>query len=263
MIRRNLLALSVFVVLAACSGSQASAPDPVDPTTPVVDPGAKPDPIAAAVANTERPEEDRVRDPDRRPGDVLAFFGIAPGMKVVDLAAGAGYYTELLARVVGPTGSVLAQNNAFVLGFAEKPLTERLARPGLENIERLDSEFDDLQLPGELDAVLMVLFYHDTYWMKTDRAKMNAEVLAALKPGGIFGIVDHHAAAGSGERDVKSLHRVDAAIVKQELLAAGFELAGESQVLRHAEDDRTKNVFDDALRGKTDRFVYKFRKPAP
>jgi predicted methyltransferase len=90
---------------------------------------------------------------------------------------------------------------------------------------------------------------------------MNAQILAALEPGGIFAVIDHHAAAGSGERDVKSLHRVDAELVKQELLAAGFELEAESDILRHTEDDRTKNVFDDSLRGRTDRFIYKFKKP--
>lgn len=221
--------------------------------------------IRNAVASPERLEEDRVRDVDRHPAEVLAFFGIGPDMKVAEMAAGRGYYTELLARVVGPGGSVLAQNNAYVLEkFAEAPLTERLARPGLENVTRLDTEFDDPQLPtGELDSVLMVLFYHDTYWMKTDRTRMNAAIFAALKPGGVFGVIDHHAAAGSADRDVQTLHRIDAELVKREVLAAGFVLEGESAVLAHPEDDRTKNVFDEALRGETDRFVYKFRKPTP
>lgn len=262
---RRLIPL-LILVFAACSGSQEPAPvTPVPATT--AEPAAPlsaADPIAAAVGHPERPEEDRARDADRKPADVLAFLGISPGMKAADMAAGGGYYTELLARVVGPTGSVLAQNNAYVLDkFAEKPLTERLARPGLEHVTRLDTEFDDPQLPvGELDAVVMVLFYHDTYWMKTDRARMNAAIFAALKPGGTFGVIDHHATAGAGDRDVKTLHRIEASMVKDEVLAAGFVLEAESQVLRHTDDDRTKNVFDDSLRGKTDRFVLKFRKPA-
>jgi predicted methyltransferase len=220
--------------------------------------------IAAAVAHPDRPTEDRERDPERRPADVLAFFGVGPDMTVADLMTGRGYYAELLARVVGPRGVVYAQNNAFVVErFADAPLRERLARPGLENVVRLDRELEDPGLPdGQLDVVLMVLFYHDTFWQKVDRAAMNRAIFAALEPGGVFGVVDHHAEAGSGDRDVQTVHRVDAELVKAEIVAAGFELVAQSDLLRHPDDDRTVNVFDPAIRGKTDRFVYKFRKPA-
>lgn len=239
----------------------------MDPAAAPVDAAAAPVDAAAAIATAvdhpDRPADDRGRDGDRRPAAVLAFFEVAPGMKVADLMTGRGYYAELLARVVGPTGTVYAQNNAFVVQrFADGPLRERLARPGLERVVRLDRELDDPGLPaGELDRVMMVLFYHDTYWQKVDRAAMNRAVFAALRPGGIYGVVDHHAEAGSLDRDVETLHRVDAALVEREILAAGFELVGTSDVLRHPEDRRDLNVFDPALRGKTDRFVYKFRKP--
>ena len=224
--------------------------------------GEIPDHIHAAVDAPDRPEADRARDADRKPGEVLTFFGIEPGDQAVDLMGGAGYYTELLSRVVGGEGVVYAQNNAFVLTrFADKPLTERLKNPDLANVRRLDRELDDPGLPDGLDAVIMILFYHDTYWQGVDREKMNAAIFKALKPGGIFGIVDHHAEAGSGSRDVKTIHRMDEGLVRGELLAAGFELAAESDILRHPEDPRSENVFSPNIRGKTDRFVLKFRKP--
>jgi predicted methyltransferase len=220
--------------------------------------------VAAAVAATSRPSEDRDRDADRRPADVLTFFGIEAGATVAELMTGRGYYAEILARAVGPNGKVYAQNNAFVLEkFAEQAITDRLAKPGLENVVRLDREIDDPGLPaGELDAVLMILFYHDTYWMEADRAAMNKAIFDALKPGGLYGVIDHHAEAGSGARDVKSLHRLEAALAEREILAAGFVLEASSELLHHPEDDRTKNVFDESIRGKTDRFIFKFRKPA-
>lgn len=219
--------------------------------------------IAAAVAAPDRPAEDRARDADRRPAEILTFFGIERGATVAELMTGRGYYAELLARAVGPEGKVYAQNNAFVLDrFARSAITERLARPGLGNVVRLDSELDALDLPaGQLDAVLMILFYHDTYWMEVDRSAMNRAVYLALKPGGVYAVVDHHAAAGSGERNVKSLHRMEASLAKREILEAGFTFVSESDLLRHPDDDRTKSVFDDTIRGKTDRFVYLFRRP--
>ena len=219
--------------------------------------------IRAAVDAPERPADDRARDGDRRPADVLAFFGVAPGMKVADLMTGRGYYAEILARVVGPEGAVYAQNNRFVVErFADKPLNERLARMGLKQVIRWDRELNALELPeGQLDVIQMVLFYHDTFWQNVDRAAMNREIFKALKPGGIYGVIDHHAAAGAGDSQVNTLHRVEASVVKKDILAAGFEFVGESDILAHPEDNRQTNVFSDEIRGKTDRFVFKFRKP--
>ena len=185
-------------------------------------------------------------------------------MKVADVVAASGYYTEILASAVGPTGTVWAHNHRWVLErFGEEGISKRLAKPGLANAVRWDRELEELGLPvAELDAVLIVLFYHDTVWQGVDREAMNAEVWKALKPGGVYGVIDHHAEAGSGDRDVKTIHRIDAELVKREILAAGFVLDAESDVLRHAEEDRTKSVFDESIRGLTDRFVYRFRKPA-
>lgn len=259
MIQNSLIAkLALFSALTTCVawGHDAAANDaaPVPPS------------IAAAVAHSDRPADDRARDADRRPAEVLAYFDIQPGMKVADLMAGAGYYSEILCRAVGSDGKVYIQNNAYVLGRFGKTmnpaLEARLNQPDLKHCVRHDRELDALGLPeGELDAVLMVLFYHDTYWQKTDREAMNAQILRALKPGGVYGIIDHQAEAGSKDRDVKTIHRIDAEMVKEEILAAGFEWDGESDLLRHPEDDRTKNVFAPGVRGKTDRFLYKFKKP--
>lgn len=220
--------------------------------------------LRAAIETDARPAEDRARDPDRRPFEVLSFLGLRPGMQVADLAAGGGFYTEILARLVGPRGRVFAQNSPFVLAsFAEQPLRERLARLRMDHVQRLDTEFDEPGLPaGALDAALMFLYYHDVYWLGTDRARMKQAVFDALRPGGVFAVIDHHAPAGSRDRHVEDLHRVDAAMVKQEILDAGFVLDGESDLLRQPGDDRTRNVFDPAVRGKTDRFLYRFRKPA-
>lgn len=219
--------------------------------------------VAAAVADASRPDEDRNRDENRKPADVLTFFGIAPGMKVADLMAGGGYYSHILSRLVGPDGVVYVQNNRTVLErFADRQLSARMEAADLDNVVRLDRELEDLGLPeGDLDAVLMVLFYHDTYWMKTDRPRMNAQILASLKPGGVFGIIDHVAEAGSADRDVSTLHRIDPETVKSEIVAAGFVLEEESDLLRTPDDDHTINVFNPDIRGRTDRFIYRFRKP--
>lgn len=209
-----------------------------------------------------RPEEDLARDADRKPFEVLEFLELQSGMKVVELMSGGGYYAHVVAEVVTPGGKVWAHNSPFVLKrFAEGPITERLQHPALGHVARLDRELDDPGLPDGLDAVIIVLFYHDTYWQDVDRERMNAAVFDALKPGGVYGVIDHHAEAGSGERDVTTLHRVDEALVRSEIEAAGFKLDASSDILRHPEDDRTINVFDPAIRGKTDRFILRFRKP--
>jgi predicted methyltransferase len=253
------LGCSNTTVPAQTEGSRAQAED-ARPAATAPAPAA--DETAPNPADT-RPEEDVMRDADRKPREVLEFFGIAEGMQAVDLMAGRGYYSHVIAQVVGPTGKVWAHNSPFVLNrFAEKPISERLALPGMEHVERLDTELDDPKLPSDIDAVTIVLFYHDTYWQGVDREQMNAAIFAALKPGGIYGVVDHYAEDGSGDRDVKSLHRVDAELVKKEILAAGFEWVGESDLLRRPNDERTINVFTPEIRGKSDRFVFKFRKPS-
>jgi predicted methyltransferase len=222
------------------------------------------DPLAAAMALPDRLATDKARDADRMPDQVLDFFGIKRGMHVADLMAGDGYFTEILAHAVGSKGRVYCQNTAIPLKvFAEKPLTARLARPGLEEVVRLDSEFDDSGLPEGLDAAILIRFYHDFGWMEVDRDMFNDMVFSKLKPGGLFGVVDHVAKAGEGISQGQSLHRVDPALVREEIEAAGFVLEAESFLLRNKDDNHEWNIFSDGSkrRDKTDRFIYLFRKP--
>jgi predicted methyltransferase len=223
--------------------------------------------IHAAVNAPDRDDKDKALDPGRHPAEMLSFFGIAPGMKVGELVAGAGYTTELLARTVGGAGSVWAENPPFILDkFAAIPWTARLGKPVMANVRRLDRELDAPFAPEthELDAVLIVLFYHDTVWLKTDRAKMNKAVFDALKSGGVYGVVDHSARAGAGTTVAQSLHRIEEKTVVDEVTKAGFKLAGEADFLRNPKDARDWNDSPTAAAGKrgtSDRFVLKFVKP--
>ena len=248
----------------AASGSAAVAPAPADAKAPTL---AVSPAIQAVLAAPDRSDADRALDAGRHPAEMLAFFGIAPGMKVAELGAGGGYTAEILARAVGATGVVYGENNKFIVEkFAQKPWSERLAKPVMKNVVRVDRELDD-PLPAEahdLDAVFMVLFYHDTVWMETDRAKMNLAVFKALKPGGVFAIIDHSGRAGTGTTETKTLHRIDEEAVKKELLAAGFKPGGSADFLRNAGDARDWNDSPGAAkekRGTSDRFVLKFVKP--
>jgi predicted methyltransferase len=251
----------VALLLRASTGAAAG------PTPSRIDPVAVPTAIRNVVDAPNRSDADRALDAGRHPAEMLAFYDITPGMRVAELGAGGGYTTELLARTVGPTGVVYGQNPSLVLQrFAEKPWSERLAKPELHNVVRVDREFND-PLPPEahdLDAVFIVLFYHDTVWQNVDRAKMNRAVFQALRPGGVYAIVDHSAADGSGTRDVQTLHRIDERVVRDEVTAAGFALAAEAEFLRNPSDQRDWNDSPSAAadrRGTSDRFVLKFVKP--
>jgi predicted methyltransferase/uncharacterized protein (DUF1684 family) len=230
----------------------------------------------SAVNDSLRPDQDRERDPLRRPAELLGFFGIDEGMRVADLQATHGYYTEILSTVVGPGGRVYAQNNDFVVARFGERLGHRLQKlreAGRDNVERMDAEMDEMELPRDLDVVLLVRFYHDLFWQPrpdgtlTDRAEFLRRVYGSLKPGGVFGVVDHHAQAGSGARAAldseNGLHRIDVELVKQEVLAVGFLLQDESTLLRHPEDTRDWNIFIEnrTRRDTTDRFVLRFVKP--
>lgn len=243
-------------------------PEPPKPASPDYTPAADvPEAIRAAVTASDRDDKDRALDAGRKPAEVMAFFKIAPGQKVGELFAGPGYTTEVLARIVGDTGKVYAQNTKEILErFARKPLEERLAKPAMKNTVSVEQPTETPFPPDvkNLDAVICVLNYHDYVWQKVDRAKMNKAVFAALKPGGVYGIVDHSAKQGTGLGDVETLHRIDEDAVKKEILAAGFKLDGESDVLRNAEDPRDWNASPRAAaekRGTSDRFTLRFVKP--
>lgn len=246
--------------VAAGSGSAVVVP----PYTPAAD---VPEPLKAAIAAPDRTDADRALDAGRKPGEVLAFFKIAPGEKIGELVAGGGYTTELMARTLGESGTIWAQNTKEILDrFARKPWTERAAKPVMKHVVGVERPFDD-PFPADaknLDAVVTVINYHDVVNANADRAKMNKAVFDALKPGGIYGVVDSSAQDGSGTRDCDTLHRIDEAVVKQEVLAAGFKLDGESNVLRNPADKRDWNSSPKAAgarRGTSDRFVLRFVKP--
>ncbi|MHC4838487.1 MAG: class I SAM-dependent methyltransferase, partial [Planctomycetota bacterium] len=212
----------------------------------------------------DRLRSDLARDAERQPARILDFFDIKRGMRVADLMAGDGYYSEILSRAVGPDGAVWCQNTAIPLRvFADAPLTARLADDRLPNVTRLDAEFDAVGLPEGLDAAILIRFYHDFGWQEVDRPAFNAMVFHHLKPGGVFGVVDHHAAEGAGIYGGRSLHRVEAAMVREEIEAAGFVLEAESYVLTDPEDTLDWNVFsrDHGGRDSTSRFVHLYRKP--
>ncbi|MCV6604371.1 MAG: methyltransferase domain-containing protein [Porticoccaceae bacterium] len=219
--------------------------------------------LQAALQHPNRPAQDKAADDNRKPAQLLAFFGIKKGMQVADMMSGRGYYAEILSRYLGPDATVYAQNNSIALGrFADKAMNKRLNGRDLDNVVRLDRELEEPGFPvAKLDAVLLGLFYHDSYWMKADRHKMNRAIYDSLKPGGVFALWDHRAEPGSGHRDVQTLHRVDEALVIKEVVAAGFVLEASTELLANPEDNHTINVFDPQIRGETDRFVLRFRKP--
>ena len=224
---------------------------------------------AAAGASPTRPEGDHASDAGRKPEVVLEFFGIQPGDVVLEMWAGGGYYTELLSHVVGADGKVVAHANTPILNFAGEAHPNRHADNRLPNTEVLLAENNELTLePDSFDAVTIILNYHDLYWEseqygweKIDVATFLAEIYKGVKPGGTLGIVDHQAVPGSPSETGNTLHRIDSAIVIAQLQDVGFVLDGESDVLANDGDDHTRSVFDPEIRGKTDRFVLRFRKP--
>lgn len=265
MLSRQLLMLTLLT-LAGCG--EGTAPAPTRTADAAAD-GPMVSIYEQAVASPGRTDADRERDAGRKPDQVLEFFQIAPGMTVLDMFSGGGYYTEMLSEIVGPDGKIVAHTNTAYAGFVGDETINRFADDRLANVEILLAENNELDLPAaEFDAVMLILAYHDIYyvdaangWPKIDGAKFLAELEQGLKPGGILAIVDHSATAGSPRETGGSLHRIDPQIVISELEAAGFVLEGRSEVLRNLEDDHSLGVFDPAVRGETDRFVLKFRKP--
>lgn len=225
--------------------------------------------ILAALTNSARPAADRVRDKSRQSAAVLRFLRVAPGMTVLDLYSGGGYYTELLSYIVGQSGHVVAHNNSPYLGFARDELAGRYLPGRLPNVERLLAENNELILPAaRFDVVLMTNVYHDVYyvdekagWPRIDGPKLLAVLRQSLKPGGVIGVVDHAALPGAPPETGGTLHRIDPELLKRDFAAAGFVLDGESDALVNPVDDRTKSAFDPSVQGRTDRFVMRFRKP--
>jgi len=248
---RNLTA-SIFAALAVGVAGMAMA-------------AAVPANITAALADKSRPEADVKRDAARHPGELLAFAGVKPGDKVADFMMGGGYFTDILSPAVGPKGKVYAyQSSEFIAFRAAYSEEQKKAIAGRDNTVALTGPLSAAGLPDGLDLVLTVQNYHDLHlkpFPAGTAAGVNAQVFKALKPGGVYLVVDHAAAAGAPITVADTLHRIDPAIVKQEVTAAGFKFEGESPILKDPADDHSANVFAPAIRGKTDQFVYKFRKP--
>jgi len=222
--------------------------------------GGAPD-YAALMAAPDRSDADHQADKRRDPVPFLAFAGLRPGMKVLDMGAGAGYSTELDARAVGPSGKVYGQNPPDFGERGKAAFAARLATPAMKNAVSLAQPFDD-PVPADvhdLDAITFLFFYHDTTYMEVDRAQMDRKLFAALKPGGVLVIADHTAKAGADITVGKSLHRIDEGTVRREVEAAGFKLIAEGDFWRHPEDPRDFTTLKPT--GAVDAFVLKFQKP--
>jgi len=226
------------------------------------------DAIAVAVADASRPAADREHDANRKPRETLEFGGVKPGDKIAELLPGGGYYTRLLSAVVGPTGHVYAlvpapaaNAPADTPDFASR-VKAIAAEPKYSNVSVVVEPFSELKAPVPVDLVWTSQNYHDLHnFPGLDVGVFNQMVFDALKPGGTYLILDHEAEPGSGTRDTATLHRIDVETVKKEVLAAGFVLVASSELLHQAGDSHTVKVFDPSVRGRTDQFLLKFRKP--
>lgn len=224
--------------------------------------------ITAAVDDSARPEADKKADVDRKPAESVAFAGVKPGEKVVDLLPGRGYFTRIFSVVVGPKGHVYAvppprRPNAPEGSPDPAAASQEIAADAhYKNVSVIVARVNELKLPEPVDVVWTSRNYHDLHNIpNADVAAIDKTIFDALKPGGTFIVLDHAAEKGSGFRDTSTLHRVDPEAVKKEVEGAGFKFAGQSEVLRNPEDPHTAKVFDATVQGKTDQFILKFTKP--
>lgn len=242
--------VSVLAVLALSAGGAAFAQVPAN--------------ITKALADPSRPAADTARDAARHPGEVLALAGVKPGDTVIDYVMGGGYFTRILSAAVGPKGTVYAYQPAeFIKFMAKYGEDQKTVAAALSNVKPLNGPMVGLDLPDGADVVITVQNYHDQHlkpFPVDTAAKANAEIFKSLKPGGVFLVIDHAALAGATTAP-DALHRIDIAQVKSEVEAAGFKLEAESPLLADKADTHTVSVFDPSIRGKTDQFILKFRKP--
>lgn len=250
-----ILAIGLVAALGATSAQAARTAHGALPT------------VAGALSDPGRTEADRQLDAERRPAAMVFFAGVRPGARVMDLMPGQGYFTRIFAKVVGPKGYVYAYSPTEIDSLIQKrypgiDVTKQFA--AYANVTVLHAPINSLSAPEALDVVWTSQNYHDlhdSFYKPADLAIINKAVFAALKPGGVYIVLDHAAAAGSGLSATETLHRIDEAVVKKEVLAAGFKLVGESKVLRNPNDPHDKLVFDPSIRHHTDQFILKFQKP--
>lgn len=258
---------ALALALSACGGETAPAETPAAPAAEA--PAAPATPDYAAYLTPERLPGDADRDANRKPAEVMAFSKIMPGQTVFEMEAGAGYYTELFSRAVGPAGKVVMQSPKEFERFYKDQLDARLKDNRLPNVTVSWSTFDKLDAPdGSVDVVTWYQGPHEL-WCKAacgnvpmgDPATAFKEIARILKPGGYFVVMDHVAPAGAPSATGNDMHRIDPALVKPLIEAAGFTLDEESTILANPADDYTKGVFDAAVQGRTDQFLIRYRKP--
>lgn len=257
-------AVSAAAVAAACTTTDEYAGDAVSPA-----PAAKTSvDFSAMLVEADRSDADRARDGVRKPVETLKFFQVRPGDSVFEIEAGGGYFTEIYSVAVGPNGSVAMQNFQAFADYAKDEIAARLDNDRLSNVRVTISLHDDLDAAdSSIDVATWVQGPHELYYKPTpdadfgDPAGSFAEIYRIVKPGGVFGVIDHAAVAGAPTSVGNDLHRIDPAHVIELATNAGFVLDAESDFLANPEDDRTDLVFSEARRGKSDQFALRFRKP--
>jgi len=262
-----MLGIASVFLLGACGQSAPEAPAGSEapaaeaPAAPAATTEA-PD-LAMMLAN--RPEEDRARDAGRKPAEVLGILGVEPGMDVLDLVAAGGWYTEVLSIAVGPEGTVTSQNPGWMHAFRDGAVTAGLdvrINERLSNVSKLDNEWSELaMMEPQFDVALSALNVHDVYYMqgREGAEQFATAVYNVLRPGGVFGVIEH---VGNPDGDNEAWHRLDRALAIEILTGAGFVLEEDSDLLANPEDDHMQSVFAEGIRGNTDRFLLKLRKPA-
>ena len=257
---RRLTALTALAAALIAAHAAAQPSPPPQPPAPYVVPANTPANVRRAVQSPERTPEMTVRDYYRKPAEILTLAGVKEGDHVIEIAGFGQYFTTLLVAAVGPSGSV---------DMYDLPYTERFAGEASRKFDAAHAnavyhqeDYNTVAFPQNVDAFYNVLYYHDLQPNGIDTAALNRKILAALKPGGIYLVIDHKAEDGSGWRDAGTIHRMGVDTIKQEVLAAGFQLALESDLLANPQDDRTKMVFAAGTRGTTDQAFFIFRKPA-
>jgi predicted methyltransferase len=257
---RNALAgLSAAFLVAACAGGAVPGILMAEPAPVTADAAY----IVASLADPRRPETDATRDALRHPAEILAFTGVRPGWRVADIGPGGGYYTRLFSVAVGDEGRVYAIDRPNAA--PDRPRAILAVAPQYPNVTVVQQGYQGWSVPEPLDAVFVSQIYHDWFYpqLNLDVPALNRAIFDALRPGGVYVIIDHAAAAGHtiDPNPQTDIHRIDQAQVIREVTAAGFVLDGESQVLRNPEDNRSLRVFEGDIRGRTDQFVLRFRKP--
>ena len=245
--RVAILAIALFFVVGfAAPGAQAAA---------------VPAYITAAIGDSARPDTDRQRDAERKPADTLAFAGVKPGDQILEIAPGNGYYTRLLSAVAGPKGKVTVYSTPPKPGTPPPPVEAIAADPHYSNVRVIKQRLTEAKPSEIFNLVWTTQNYHDLHNVPDlNILAINNAIFNALKPGGIYFVLDHAAEAGSGVRDTNTLHRIDEESVKKEVTSVGFRLVGESNTLRNPADPHTGKVFEPPIQGHTDQFLLKFRK---